>query len=96
MKRFIVVGVLIAALAGCQTIGAVSKVTQTISQIQHAVKAACAFVPTASTIAALIGKHLPYADIISSVCVAVGATGGDGSAPTYKVKGVTIHGHFVK
>lgn len=91
MKRFLIVGLMVA-LAGCQTTGA----TQTISQIQIAVRAACAFMPTAATIAALIGKHLPYADIISSVCVAVGATGGEGSTPTYRVKGVTIRGHFVK
>lgn len=90
MRYLLIVACLI--LAACQTAGP----SQSVSEIQRAVRAACAFVPAAKTVAALIGKRIPYGDIISSICVAVGATGGDQGHATYRAHGVKVQGHFVK
>ncbi len=89
--------ILMLALAACQTTQTTgSSETSQLNRIVSAIKAACGFVPAAKTILALLGKNIPYGEIISSVCVAAGATAGDPAHASHKAHGVIVQGHFVK
>src|SRR5665213_1697799 len=87
------------ALAGCQTTGSNSVVTQ----VQTIAQAACAFVPTAATIIAIIAKGNPAlataAEMATAICAAVVpkfAARRATSLVSPMVDGVIIEGHFVK
>lgn len=94
------------ALAGCANSGGTTappQVSETIAQVQNAVREGCAFVPTAATISAILSAiGVPYVgmvtDVASQVCMAIiRPSAGRGSRPALKVNGkvITIEGKRV-
>ncbi len=94
----------LAAVAGCATTGG-GVGSDTITQIQNAAIKACSFLPTVTTITAILGLHNPtyetVSDIASAICKAVVpaptpnplSRTAKPAAPT--VAGVPIDGQFV-
>jgi predicted small secreted protein len=105
MKRLFVPAIVAASLslAGCATTGGAIDITSLISEVQAGTNAACAFVPTAETVAGIISAGNPIVStasaIINAICAAVaptkaGALRRAGAPPT--VAGVVVHGKFTK
>jgi len=98
MRHLLFLPLLALLLSGCVglTVGGGSG---SVKDIQNAVAQACNFLPTAQTIAALLGKSIPVPQIVTSVCNAVTTrplAEGPGRAKAPKVAGVTIRGQFLK
>ena len=99
-RNLIFAAPLVAALAlsGCQTTGANS----VVAQVQAIAQAACAFVPTAATIIAIVAKGNPAlataAEMATAICAAVAPKPAarllGALAPS--VDGVIVEGHFVR
>ncbi len=110
MRNIIFAGVAAASisLGGCATLGtAPTDITSFIGQIQATTAAVCAFVPTAETVASVIGAVGGPAGvgivatangIASAICAAVAPAKQAGrlraTVPT--VAGVVIHGKFLQ
>lgn len=103
MMKAIMVGALCLGLGGCvSSVGQLlpNDITSRAKEIQTYTKAICAFVPTISTVAALItqGTSLTVTGIASDICTAVTtaplADGPGDRKP--RVGKVLIKGKFVK
>lgn len=108
MRNVIVASVLALSLAGCANLPtsittAVSGINTTISTVQAAVVAGCAFEPTVATVESIIGKFVPGLDTIQAIAdqickavspPAVAAARRARTVPT--VAGVPIRGRFVR
>jgi hypothetical protein len=98
---------LAASLAGCaSTGGAPVDVSSFIAQVQATTSAVCSFVPTAETVASIIGAVTGPSGagivattngIASAICDAVAPVKAAGKlrATIPTVAGVTIHGKFL-
>lgn len=107
------------ALGGCATNGTIppviggttppvqNDITNAITQVQNAAVLACGFLPTATTVANIIGTLTGVGPatqaattIAAQICAAVvpAHSGKHRGAPVVRVHGKTIavHGHFVK
>ena len=108
MRKLFLSGVFAMSLAGCATTGGVAPtdITSFIAQVQATTSAVCAFVPTAETVAGIIGAVTGPAGagivatasgIASAICSAVAPPKASGrlraAQPT--VAGVAVHGRFL-
>jgi len=116
LRRSIMAAAMLGALAvgGCSSIPGMPGGTTTpvdaqalIKQIQGYAVSACSFLPTASTVASIIGtlagvgpQVSTASDVAAQICAAVtaaptvGRKRGASAAPT--VRGVVIHGRFIQ
>lgn len=101
MRRFFLIGALV--LGGCPSITTNPTPQLNIQSVQSIAVAACAFLPTADTVANLIAANVPALNtaeaIAAAICAAVVPKAGaprlsvpPSAAPT--VDGVVIYGGF--
>ena len=98
------------SLGNCATTGGItpSSIQSVIASVQSAAVQACGFLPTASTVSAILASFVPggsaveasVASVAQQICTAVlplkarlGKRLGGTSPPT--VNGIVIHGRFV-
>ena len=109
MRKFAIISAsaLSLALGACSTTQT-ANINAEISQVQQAAVAACSFLPTTATVAAILSALVPGAAPIeqiaattaSQICSAVsnvklsGRLGGAVAQPM--VNGVPVHGRFVQ
>jgi hypothetical protein len=96
----------LAGCAGINTAGLPEPLTGTINQVQKYTVAACAFLPTVETVAAIFAKGSPTlataTAVGAAICGAVGAPAPAGNlgarlgASSVAVAGVKIEGDFIK
>lgn len=103
MRKFLIVSATAIGLASCVTPGGVptSGGNQTVNQIIAATQQACAFAPTASTVANILATFVPglniVADVANAICGAVSPPLGIMSARAVRapaVNGVKVRGTF--
>jgi hypothetical protein len=91
LRRFLAIAFWAATLAASATAG---ESTPTIRGIQNGAASQCSFLPTASTISAILSKNnatlQTEAQIVSAVCAAVNANNNRRAPPI--VDGVVIRG----
>jgi len=107
MKRIFLAAALAAvtALAGCQTINPLTGDTIQVTDVQSAAVAACSFLPTAETVAAIIktddAKLATATAIAEAICHAITVKPSSGAVTLFsittvpKVNGVPIKGSRV-
>lgn len=95
--------ILLLGVAACSTVPTTGDITARAKEIQGYTKLACSFIPTVSTIAAILssGASIPVTQIASDICSAVTtaplADGGPRQAKVmYNNKVVVVKGSFVK
>lgn len=118
MKKFIIIVALGLALSGCVTSGTVTSaiaqlqagvsvgtVTSAIAQFQAGVRAACGYVPLASSAANILATFVSggvlvvgaIESAVSATCSALSAKAGRfGSHGTVRVRGVVLRGRYVR
>lgn len=101
LKAAVLVAGLGLALAGC----AKPIDNSQVENIRQSVRSACAFVPTASSVAALLSVFVPTAQpfistadqIAQAICVEANKSGARrGGRPTLRVQGVVVRGEYVR
>lgn len=88
-----------ATLAGCNE----QQTAENIAKIQTATQTACAFVPTAASVAGILTALYPAAgapvgvatQVASQICSAVTAKSARRGGPPPSVAGVVVEGRFV-
>lgn len=102
MKMILVACALALGLTGCASMGnapSQANISETAKKIQSYTRLACGFLPTVSTIAAILsrGASAGPAAIASDICAAVTTVPlADGPGHKPKVAGVVVHGKFVR
>lgn len=103
MKKLLMVSALALALSGCGTTGGIDqgRIDQTIADVQATAARVCSFVPTASTVSAILSAlGTPYVglvtDVAAQICGAiVRRTGAAAPSITVNGKTIAIQGRFV-
>jgi hypothetical protein len=108
MRKFILVAALGLALSGCVTSGTgvnVGTVTSIIAQVQAATTAACGYLPAASSVANILATFVSGGALVvggaeaaaNAICSALSAKAGRfGGSRVVRVRGVILHGRFVR
>ena len=111
MKRFLIVPALALGLlvSSCATVPGVDpitggQITTEVTNVQEAATQICGFLPTASTVTNILASFItgasPIATVVNqvaaSICSAVTAKSLRRGAGPPRVRGVAIHGTFVR
>lgn len=95
MKKIFIVIALAATVAGCVT---GKEILDRVAAVQTYTRVACSYVPAVASVTALFNKDAAasVADIGGAICSVVNAAPlADGPA-NFRVRGVMVHGVFVR
>ncbi len=94
------------SLGGCATTGGVSPtdIASAVAAVQSATVTACGFLPTAATVSGILASLIPgasaieqeIASVAGSICAAVMPAKNLRRLGARTVRGVVIHGRFVR